>query len=85
MSEILDKFGDKAIQINNSLTRYYDECEKYVVEVDDDKDTAAEEEKFMVREEMKGVASALSQRLQLDVSDLTSGTFFPFWTVYSFW
>ena len=43
------------------------------MEVDDDPETAEEERKFANGSEMRTLASMLSNRLQLNVSDLTSG------------
>ena len=40
------------------------------MEVDDDPETAEEEEKFKKGPEMRSLARTISQRLQLDVSDL---------------
>ena len=59
--------------INNTLTRYYDECEKYMMEVEDDPETSAEEEKYMKGPEITELGRTLSKRLQLNVSDLTPG------------
>ena len=75
MAAILGKFGNKPIVVNNTLTRYYKDCDRYNVEVDDDPETAKEEEKFKKGPEMRSLARMLSRRLQLDVSDLTSGDY----------
>ena len=73
LAAILGKFDDKPIVINNNLTRYYDNCERYNVEVDDDPETAEEEQKFANGTEMRTLARMLSDRLQINVPDLTSG------------
>ena len=75
LAAILGKFSNKDIVVNNTLTRYYDDCDRYNVEVDDAPETAEEEEKFKKGPEMRSLARTLSQRLQLDVSDLTSGNY----------
>ena len=43
------------------------------MEVDDDPETAEEEQKFANGSEMRMLARTLSDRLQLNVSDLSSG------------
>ena len=71
--EILDKFGNNTIVENNTLTRYFEECDRYVVEVDNNPDTYEEERKYFNGTEMRTLSHMLSERLQLNVSDLTSG------------
>ena len=71
--EILDKFDNNTIVENNTLTRYFEECDRYLVEVDNNPDTYEEERKYFNGTEMRTLARTLSARLQLNVSDLTSG------------
>ena len=71
--EILDKFDNNTIVENNTLTRCFEECDRYLVEVDNNPDTYEEERKYFNGTEMHTLASTLSDRLQLNVSDLTSG------------
>ena len=71
--EILDKFDNNTIVENNTLTRYFEECDRYLVEVDNNPDTYEEEQKYFNGTEMRMLARTLSDRLQLNVSDLTSG------------
>ena len=71
--EILDRFGNNTVVENNTLTRYFEECERYVVEVDNNPDTYEEERKYFNGTEMRMLARTLSDRLQLNVSGLTSG------------
>ena len=65
LAAILGKFRNKHIVVNNTLTRFYKDCDRYNVEVDDDPETAEEEEKFKKGPETRSLARTISQRLQL--------------------
>ena len=67
--------------VNNTLTRYFDICERYIVEVDDNPDTYEEERKYLNGTEMRTLARTLSERLQLNVSDFTSGGCDGIWQI----
>ena len=71
--EILGKFDNNSVVENNTLTRYFEECDRYLVEVDNNPDTYEEERKYFNGTEMRTLARTLSDRIQLNVSDLTSG------------
>ena len=60
-------------KIDNELTRYYENCEKYVKEVEDNPETVAEEQKWKAGPEMAALAETLTQRLNLSVSTFTPG------------
>ncbi|KAL0169961.1 hypothetical protein M9458_034557, partial [Cirrhinus mrigala] len=57
--------------VNDALMRYFDQCERFVKEVENNKSALEEVKRFHEGSEMKRVMEKMADRLEVPYADIT--------------
>lgn len=61
-------------EINDNLMRFFDQCKKFIEDVENNKTALQEVDLFKSSDEMKNVQRRIADRLQIPHSHMTSGS-----------